>query len=201
VLVTKMLDLVKELIGQLPMVESDRNNQLRIEIATRLASQFLTDDERATFFGLPEGCRIREGAKILSPEKLAIGKKCYIGENVILDASGGLIIGENCTIAASVFVWSHSSHLANLGEDNTPNSKLIKREQTSIGNRVFIAGPSVVLSGSVIGDNVVVRPFSTVSGFVESGSLVDGSTVTTKVFTTERIMQMINMHLNKIEDK
>ena len=200
-LATKMLDLVKELIGQLPMVESDRNNQLRIEIATRLASQILTDDERATFFGLPEGCRIREGAKILSPEKLAIGKKCYIGENAILDASGGLIIGENCTIAASVFVWSHSSHLANLGEDNTPNSKLIKREQTSIGNHVFIAGPSVVLSGSVIGDNVVVRPFSTVSGFVESGSLVDGSTVTTKVFTAERIMQMINMHLNKIEDK
>lgn len=198
-LVNKMLDLIKKMISQLPMVESARNDQLRIEIATRLASQILTDDERATFFGLPEGCRIREGAKILSPEKLAIGKQCYIGENAILDASGGLKIGENCTIAASVFVWSHSSHLANLGEDNTPNSKLIKREQTSIGNRVFIAGPSVVLSGSIVGDNVVVRPFSTVSGFVESGSLVDGSTVTPKVFTAERIMQMINKHMDKIE--
>ena len=177
------------------MVHSARNDQLRAEIATRVAGQLLTDDERATLLGLPEGCRIREGAQILSPEKLAIGKKCYIGENAILDASGGLKIGDDCTIAASVFVWSHSSHLANLGKDNTPNSRLIKREKTSIGNSVFIAGPSVVLSGSTIGDNVVVRPFSTVSGVVESGSLVDGSSVTPNIFTPERIVQMIEKHV------
>ena len=193
--VTEMLDLIKKIIGQLPMLESTRNDQLRVEIAARVASQILTDDERATFLGLPDGCRIREGAKILSVEKLTLGKGCYVGENAILDASGGLQIGDNCTIAASVFVWTHSSHLANLGQDNTPNSKLIKRNSTSIGSGVFIAGPSVVLSGSIIGDNVVVRPFSTVSGIVGSGSLVDGTTVTPNVFTPERIKQMLEKHL------
>ena len=200
-LVTEMLDLIEKMIRQLPMVKSARNDQLRLEIAARVAGQILTDDERATFLGLPDGCRIREGAKILSPENLSIGKRCYIGENAIIDASGGLKIGENCTFAASVFVWSHSSHLANLGGDNTPNSKLIKRERTSIGNSVFIAGPSVALSGSIIGDNVVIRPFSTISGYVESGSLVDGLTVTPNVFTPERIMQMIKKHIDESEVK
>ena len=120
-----MLDLIKKIIKQLPLVESARNDQLRAEIAARVASQILTDDERATFLGLPAGCRIREGAKILSVEKLVMGRGCYVGENAILDASGGLKIGENCTVAASVFVWTHSSHLANLGKNNIPNSKLI----------------------------------------------------------------------------
>ena len=201
VVVTEMLDLLKKMLRELPMVHSVRTDQLRAEIATRVVGQILTDDERATFLGLPDGCRIREGAKIFSVEMLTLGKGCYIGENALVDASGGLQIGDNCTIAASVFIWTHSSHLANLGHNNTPNSKLIKRSPTTIGNGVFIAGPSVVLSGSTIGDHVVVRPFSTVSGVVESGSLVDGSSVTPNVFTPERIMQMIEEHLNSLDDQ
>ena len=194
-----MLDLIKKIIKQLPLVESARNDQLRAEIAARVASQILTDDERATFLGLPAGCRIREGAKILSVEKLVMGRGCYVGENAILDASGGLKIGENCTVAASVFVWTHSSHLANLGKNNIPNSKLIKREPTAIGNNVFIAGPSVILPGTIIGDDVVIRPFSTVSGIIESSSLVEGLTVTPNVFTPERVKRMIEKHLGNSE--
>jgi acetyltransferase-like isoleucine patch superfamily enzyme len=200
-LVTEMLDLIKNMITQLPMVRSARNDQLRTEIATRVAGQILTDDERATFLGLPEGCRIREGAKILSPENLTLGKRCWIGENAVLDASGGLAIGDDCSIGLSVFIWSHTSHLTNLGRDNQSNSSLIKRNSTSIGSGVFIAGPSVVLSGTTIGDDVVVRPFSTVSGVVESGSLVEGLTVTPNVFTPERVKRMIEKHLGESEVK
>ena len=34
--------------------------------------QNMSDVERATFFGLPDGCRIRENAKIISKENLNI---------------------------------------------------------------------------------------------------------------------------------
>jgi acetyltransferase-like isoleucine patch superfamily enzyme len=190
-MIEQMLNLVREAINGLPLVRSARNEALRPEIAARLASQLLTDDERAKYFSLPAGCRIREGAKILSPEKLRIGQRCWIGENAILDASGGLEIGDDCSIGLSVFVWTHSSHLTNLARDNISNSDLIQRNATSIGNGVFIAGPSVVLPGSIIGDNVVIRPFSTVSGNVPSGALVDGKEIIEGVFNTARIERMI----------
>ena len=54
----------------------------------RYADSFgMLDSERAQHLGLPEGCRIRENAKILSQEKLTIGESCWIGEGAILDAS------------------------------------------------------------------------------------------------------------------
>jgi acetyltransferase-like isoleucine patch superfamily enzyme len=105
--------------------------------------------------------------------------------------SGGLSIGDDCSIGLSVFIWSHSSHLTNLSRNNISQSDLIRREKTTIGNGVFIAGPSVILPGSTIGDNVVIRPFSTVTGVVPSGSLVDGKTVSENVFTADRIKRML----------
>ena len=116
-----------------------KDNQLRDEILRRLIGQYLTDDERAEFFGLPKGCRIREGAKIISPDNLEIGECCWIGENSVLDASGGLEIGSHTSIGLSVFIWSHTSHLANLSGSNESGSNLIQRKSTKIGSNCFIA--------------------------------------------------------------
>ena len=145
--------------NSLPFKKNYRNDDLRKTIKKRLLSLFLTDDERAKYYKLPHGCRIREGAKILFRENLEIGSFCWIGENAILDASGGLKIGSHCSIGPSVFIWSHSSHLANLTYNNDIASKYIKKKKTIIGNGCFIAGPSVILPGVTIGDKVVIRPF------------------------------------------
>jgi acetyltransferase-like isoleucine patch superfamily enzyme len=196
----EVLNLIRNTLKKLPIVRSERNDALRNEIVVRVASQILTDDERAKLLGLPDGCRIREGAKILSPERLEIGERCWIGENAVLDASGGLKIGSDCSIGLSVYVWTHSSHLTNLARSNTSGSSLISRKPTTIGSGVFIAGPSVVLPGSSIGDDVVVRPFSTVSGVIPSGSLIDGTNVVPNVFNAERIARMIGKQMNQASD-
>lgn len=195
--IEQLLRELKDSILGAEITDCERNNKLRQEILIRLTGLLLTDDERAKLMKLPEGCRIREGAKILSPENLTIGKRCWIGENAVLDASGGLSIGDDCSIGLSVFIWSHSSHLTNLSRNNISQSDLIRREKTMIGNGVFIAGPSVVLPGSTIGDNVVIRPFSTVTGVVPSGSLVDGKTVSEDVFTADRIKRMLEKQTEK----
>lgn len=178
-------------LPDLPFKDVDRNNSLRPEIIKRVISQFLTDDERAVLFGLPEGCRIREGAKIISPEKLKIGEYCWIGENAVLDASGGLEIGSHTSVGLSVYVWSHSSHLTNLSMCNEMKSTLIQRKCTKIGSGCFIAGPSVILPGVTIGDNVLIRPFSTVEKDILGRSLVDVGGVKEGVFTEEVIQRMI----------
>ena len=137
-----------------------------------MMSAFLTDDERAELLGLPSGCRIREGAKILSKENLVIGENCWIGENAVLDASGGLQIGENTSIGLGVFVWTHTSHLSNLSGDNQIGSSKIIRKNTSIGSNCFIGGPSVILPGVTIGDRCVIRPLSLIDKDIPSRTVM-----------------------------
>lgn len=159
-------------LKKLPYQNCDRNKELRREISLRLASMILTDDERASLLQLPPGCRIREGAKILSKENLKIGENCWIGENAILDASGGLEIGSNTSIGLGVFVWSHAGHLSNLSGENKIGSSKIIRKKTVIGSNCCIFGPSVILPGVTIGDKCVIRPLSRIEQDVPSRSVI-----------------------------
>jgi acetyltransferase-like isoleucine patch superfamily enzyme len=189
---------LREFMPDLPVNDTSRNNNLRHDILRRMVGQCLTDDERAEFYGLPKGCRIREGAKIISQENLRIGEYCWIGENAILDASGGLEIGSHCSIGLSVFIWSHSSHLTNLTMSNESGSSLIQRKPTRIGSGCFIAGPSVILSGVAIGDKVLIRPFSVVDKDIPSRSIVDSNGIQENVFTEARIGRLVHKQMHQI---
>tara|TARA_A100001388_G_C28744006_1_gene488434 strand:+ start:626 stop:1231 length:606 start_codon:yes stop_codon:yes gene_type:complete len=183
-------------LPNLPIKSNLRNDTIRVEILGRLASQFLTDDERAKFLNLPKGCRIREGAKIVSQDKLEIGEYCNIAENAIVDASGGLYIGPHTTIGVSSYIWSHSSHLNNLKMNNQIGSDLIMRKKTSIGAGCFIGGPSVVLPGTKIGDKCLIQPFSVVSGNVPSRSLVSAKEIKKGFLTESKIEIMLKLSKN-----
>lgn len=159
----------------LKLVDSDRTRRLRPEILKRLLSLVMTDDERAKDLGLPEGCRVRESAKIISPENLRCGTDVWIGENAIVDASGGLDIGANVTIGTGVFVWSHTSVLSSLLGQNQPGNQWIRRAHTSIGKNSFIGGPSVINPGVVIGECCLILPMSVVTSDVPDRTMVGGA--------------------------
>ncbi|ODS09940.1 acyltransferase [Vibrio scophthalmi] len=145
---------------------------LRSQILTYHISSVMTDVERAKLLGLKEGNRIREGAKIISPENLMMGENNWIGENAILDASGLLEIGNNNSIGLSVFVWTHDSHNVNLtGENTKENSHKIIRKKTKIGNNCFIAGHSIIMPGVTIGDGCIIAPMSVVYKDLHDGSV------------------------------
>jgi acetyltransferase-like isoleucine patch superfamily enzyme len=152
-----------------------RNKDLRNSIIERFISGVMTDDERAELFGLPEGCRIREGAKIISPDNFKCGKYVWIGENAVLDASGGLEIGDHTSIGLTVFIWSHTSYLANVAVKNFIASDLIERKPTKIGSGCFIGGPSVIYHNVTIGNKVVILPMSVVTKDIPDYSIVGGS--------------------------
>lgn len=155
--------------------DSERNTRLRSEILQRLLSQVMTDDERAEFLGLPEGCRIRESAKIIAKDKLVCGKYVWIGEGAVLDASGGLEIGDHTSIGLGVMVWTHSSHLTSLSMKNESGSSLIQRKPTRIGQGCFIGGPAVIYSGVTIGERCLIQPMSVVTKDIPPYSVVTGS--------------------------
>lgn len=131
----------------------------------------MNDRERAQFLGLPEGCRIRENAKILRPERFRCGTNVWIGEGAVLDAQGGLEIGDNTQIGLSVMVWSHSTHLQALAGETGRSKESIKYTPTRIGRNTFIGGPSVIGPGVNIGDGVIVSPLSFVERDLPDGAV------------------------------
>lgn len=136
---------------------------IRKQILDYHATQTMSDVERAKYFGLPAKCRMRENAKIISPENLILGENNWIGEGAILDASGGLEIGSNCQIGLGVYIWSHDSHRAAIKGINTKeHQNSIIRKPTKIGDNCFIAGPSVIMPGVTIGNKCIISPMSVV---------------------------------------
>ena len=170
---------------------------LRNQILADHMSAVLTDRERARFLGLPEGCRIRERAKILAREKLVIGCNVWIGEGAVLDAQGGLTIGDHTQIGLNVMIWSHTTHLqaryggrkqVKAGEKAT-NREGIQYQPTKIGSHVFIAGPSVIAPGVTIGDRVIISPLS----------FVDRDLPDNAVFSPSRDLRLLQDKVRKME--
>jgi acetyltransferase-like isoleucine patch superfamily enzyme len=156
-------------------MDDERNRNLRSYVLKQFISSVMTDEERAKLWNLPEGCRMRENAKIISPENFKCGKHVWIGEGAILDASGGLEIGDHTSIGLNTMIWSHTSYLTNLTMNNEKGSNLIARAKTTIGKGCFIAGPSVIYHGITIGDRTVVLPMSVVTKDVPGNCIVGGS--------------------------
>lgn len=142
--------------------------KLQREILKYHQTQTMTDRERAKFLGLPKGCRIRENAKIIWPNRLIIEENVYIGEGCIIDASGGLTIGANTQFSAYCCVYTHSSvRQALFGGP-------IERKPTVIGAHCWVGSFSVIYPGIIMGDKVIVFPLSYVHKNVPTGSTVKG---------------------------
>ena len=151
-------------------IDPTADPRLRSHILGYAMTDWMTDVERARFFGLAEGCRIRERAKILCPEKFECGKNLWIGEGVILDAQGGLTIGDETQVGSSVMIWTHTSHLQALNGETGAGKERIIYKPTTIGRRCFIGGPSVILPGVTIGDGVLIPPMSVVAADLPDGT-------------------------------
>ena len=145
---------------------------IRSEILRYRSTFLMNDRERARFLGLPDGCRMRENAKIISPENLVCGTNVWIGEGAVLDASGGLEIGDNTQVGLGVFIWSHTTHKQAVAGETARDSRLISRRATRIGSNCFLAGPSVIAPGITVGDKAIISPLSFVQEDVPSGGVV-----------------------------
>jgi acetyltransferase-like isoleucine patch superfamily enzyme len=155
--------------------QNERSDKLRTEILSGLAGLVLTDDERAKFYNLPQGCRIRESAKIIAANNLSCGEYVWIGENTVVDASGGLTIGAHTTVAVGANIWTHTSVMSCLMMDNSSGNPWITRTPTEIGKGCYIGGPSSIYPGVSLGDHCVVMPMSTVTQSFPAYSMIGGS--------------------------
>ena len=110
---------------------------------------------------------VYHGFQVRSARKLKIGARSSIGDGAILDARGGLTMGEDVNISTQVMIWTaqHDWQSSDFAYEEAP---------VSIGNRAWIGPRSVILPGAVIGEGAVVAAGSIVRGAIPPHTLVGG---------------------------
>lgn len=125
--------------------------------------------EKAKELGFGEGTTIYDSSLVLGDVK--VGKNTWIGPFTILDGSGGLEIGSNCSISAGVQIYSHDT----VGRSVSGGVVPVVRAGTKIGSDCYL-GPNVVIAKGVsIGDKAVIGANSLVLTDIPAGSKAFGT--------------------------
>jgi acetyltransferase-like isoleucine patch superfamily enzyme len=156
-------DIKESLVELEKTVRAERNRSLPIP-------DLLSDRwQRATALGFGEGASIYNSSLVL--DKVKVGKNTWIGPSTILDGSGGLEIGSNCSISAGVQIYSHDS----VEWAVSGGEKEYDYAPTSIGSNTYIGPNSIIARGVTIGSRCIIGANSFVKEDVPEGTKVAGS--------------------------
>lgn len=124
--------------------------------------------ERAKKLGFGKDTSIYDSSLVFGDVK--VGTNCWIGPFTIIDGSGGLEIGDYCTVSAGVQIYSHDNIKQTLSSGKIP----ITRQSVKIGNNVYIGPNSLIAKGIQIGNNCIIGAYSFVNKNVADNSIVFG---------------------------
>lgn len=121
------------------------------------ADCFVDRWEKAEALGFGKGTSIYDSSLVLGDVK--VGENSWIGPNTILDGSGGLEIGSNCSISAGVQIYSHDSVNWSIsgGKEKYEYAKTIIEDNCYIAPNVIIQKGVRIEKGSIIGANSFVN--------------------------------------------
>lgn len=125
--------------------------------------------QKARDLGFGEGTSVYDSALILGNVK--VGKNTWIGPFTVLDGSGGLEIGDNCSISAGVQIYTHDT------VKWATSGGLEKSEQAPvrIGHNCYIGPQTVICKGISIGSGCVIGANSLVNCDIPDGMKVWGT--------------------------
>src|SRR6266850_2931775 len=155
----EFLDTLRDLI-------KDLRQSMKSKFNRHVSVQDLFSDrwETARFYGFGEGSSCYNNVLILGDVK--VGKNTWIGPNVILDGSGGLEIGNFCSISAGTQIYSHHT----VDWSNTFGDAQISRKPTKIGSGVYIGPNTIIQMGVNVGDKAIIGAMSFVNRDVPPGA-------------------------------
>ncbi len=125
--------------------------------------------QRARDLGFGDGTNIYHNSFVYGDVK--VGRDTWIGPFTILDGSGGLRIGDNCSISAGVQIYTHDS----VAWATSGGQAQRELAQTTIGSNCYIGPNAIIAKGVNIADGCVVGCNSLVNQSLTSGSRVAGN--------------------------
>ena len=162
----RLEDLLKELYLAKEVLMAERYNRSLSFADSVLCNRW----ERAIRLGFGSNSSIYDSALVYG--KVFVGRETWIGPSVILDGTGGSVaIGDYCSIAAGVHIYTHDTVLWALSGGSISQRKA----SVEIGSNCYIGAQSIVLPGVEIKEQSVVAANSVVNKSVESKTIVAGS--------------------------
>lgn len=125
--------------------------------------------QRAQRLGFGKGTNIYDSSYVIGNVK--VGENCWIGMFTILDGSGGLTIGNQCTISAGVHIYSHDNVKATLSNNQSP----IERMPVTIADNVYIGPHAIITKNVTLGHHTVVAAQSFVNKSFPDYAIVAGT--------------------------
>lgn len=123
--------------------------------------------------------RISNTSEVFDRPALDVGDHVFIGHFSVLDASGGLHIGEGCQIGFFTGLFSHSSHAAirlyGRAYVSTPEKQAYFKAPVSLGPYCFVGAHATLLPGTRLGKGCIVSAYSLVSGEFPDFAIIAGN--------------------------
>jgi acetyltransferase-like isoleucine patch superfamily enzyme len=160
-----------QLLGQFKQLNHQLSNLMNSAYQRTLPISELHNDrwERAERLGFGKGSNVYDSSYVFGNVK--VGENCWIGMFTILDGSGGLTVGNHCTISAGVHIYSHDNLKATL----CPEHHSIERVEVSIGDNCYLGPNAIISKGVSIGNHCVVAANSLVKDSFPSFSIIAGT--------------------------
>jgi acetyltransferase-like isoleucine patch superfamily enzyme len=141
--------------------------------------------ERARELGFGDKTSIYHNSYVYG--KVKVGKNTWIGPFTILDGTGGISIGDNCSISSGVQIYSHNSVKWALSK----GKEKYEMKPVKIESYCFIGPNSIIKSGITIGKHSVVGASSFVNKNVKPFSIVAGNPI--------KVIGKVSFRNNKVE--
>lgn len=125
--------------------------------------------ERAKSLGFGEGTSIYHNSYVFGDVK--VGKNTWIGPYTMLEGSGGLTIGDNCSISSGVHIYTHDTVKWAVSGGKAP----YEHGAVQIGNCCYIGSQTVIAKGVTIGDHSIVGSCSFVNRDIPAYTIAVGS--------------------------
>lgn len=163
--------MTKSLLKQLRLFWNERRKQIDNQYARTLPfGEYIVDRwEKAQHLGFGKGTSVYDSVLIFGDVK--VGQDTWIGPFVILDGSGGLEIGTNCSISAGVQIYSHDSVQWAI----TGGERSYEFAKTKIGDRCYIGPNTIISKGTTIGSGCIIGANSLVLTDISDNSKAVGS--------------------------
>lgn len=157
-------NLLKSFLNKLRLKKRKEFNRV-LPIADLLQDRW----EKARFLGFGNKTSIYDSSYVFGDVK--VGENTWIGPFTILDGSGGLTIGSNCSISAGVQIYSHDTVNSAISGGKEP----YEYAPTIIEDNCYLGPNTIVAKGVHLKKGTIVGANSFVNKSFEAGAKIAGS--------------------------
>lgn len=118
---------------------------------------------------------ISTGHDIEGSSKIEIGDDVWIGKNVKISGSGGVIIKSGCILSHNIEIWTTNHRYEAIDLKSVPYDKEFTEKPVVICENVWIGSRVIIIPGVTIGEGAVIGAGAVVTKDVPPCAVIGGN--------------------------